>query len=302
MDDVLDTRRLRLVPLADSHATALFDIFRDPTTLEYWHHPPHQSVSETEDMVAAMIGGASPVWTIIHKATERPIGLITFIRAAVPGMGYIVAKDYWKQGYGTEAASAALTIGFQALGFDRLELWIDERNLASQRLAARLGFKGVGRFYQHYPHRPQPHETRVFGLRFDQWASQLAMMTPAHRENPFLNVHPVLPVANVADAVAFYCNQLGFLVEFTSGNPPEFAIVSRGEWTTERVHLHLKKADAVSPVHLYVTIGGSADHLRDEFSAKHVTIIHPPTTQPYGLREFTIADNSGHQITFGARI
>lgn len=301
MSAALQTPRLVLEPLAQQHAQDLFRVFSSVTTLRYWHHPPHTTVEQTAAMIRDTAASPACQWAIILRETSRAIGTTGYLGTPVPGIGYILHQDYWRQGYGTEAANAALEYGFTHLNLNRVELWIDADNVASQRLAQKLGFVQRGQFYGRSPFARVPRETRVFGLRADEWAAQRQHEAPAaERTIPFLAVHPTLPVLNVQDSIAFYRDRLGFAPQYVSGDPPDFAIMARGEWSTEQAHVQLRHSGDVQPQHLFVMIGGYIDRLHEEYRQNDVMITRVPTTQPWGIRDFSIIDNNGHQITFGS--
>jgi RimJ/RimL family protein N-acetyltransferase/catechol 2,3-dioxygenase-like lactoylglutathione lyase family enzyme len=301
-DSSLSTSRLRLTALALEHASELYRVFADETTLRYWHHLPHRTIRDTEEMIRGMVAAPEACWWAIQlPESNHVIGFVGFLGTTIPGMGYILHADYWRQGYGTEAVAAALEYGFTVLSLNRVELWIHEGNVASQQLARKLGFAQRGHFYGRYPHNARAHETRVFGLRADEWAAH-AHKQPgnASRDIPFLNVHPRLPVKAVVDSIVFYRDRLGFSLNYVSGNPPEFAIMARGEWSSEQVYIQLQASEETVVFQLFIMIGPSIDRLHEEYLGKGVTIVYPPLTQPWGIREFTIEDNSGHRITFGS--
>jgi [ribosomal protein S5]-alanine N-acetyltransferase len=294
----LETPRLILQPLSANHADDLFPVLSHEATMLYWHHPPHRELYETSAMIWHML--ASPEacwWTVRLRENSRTMGYVGYLGTSIPGMGYILHSDYWRQGYGTEAVTTALEYGFITLGLNRVELWINSRNIASQRLAYKVGFVQRGQFSQGTP----THETLVFGLRADEWAAKFQKSLPnRQREIPIYAVHPVLPVRDVAESLAFYRDQLGFKPGFVGGDPPDFAIMSRGEWSSEQAHIQLSKSSELTPVRLFIMMGPYIDRLHDEYSAKGVTILSAPTTQAWGIRDFSIEDNSGHHITFGA--
>ena len=62
-------------------------------------------------------------------------------------MAYSLARDYWGLGLGTEAAQAILEYGFGRLNLPRLVCLIDGENLASIRVAEKIGmsFEKEGR-------------------------------------------------------------------------------------------------------------------------------------------------------------
>jgi RimJ/RimL family protein N-acetyltransferase len=56
-------------------------------------------------------------------------------------LGYDFRSDYWGQGLATEAASAVRDYAFQVLHLPRLVSLIRQRNLASQRVAEKVGLR-----------------------------------------------------------------------------------------------------------------------------------------------------------------
>jgi len=60
---------------------------------------------------------------------------------AQPEIGWALARKYWGNGYATEAAAAVRDWGRRERGFERLISLIAPDNVASQRVAERLGAK-----------------------------------------------------------------------------------------------------------------------------------------------------------------
>ncbi len=54
-------------------------------------------------------------------------------------MAYLLARDYWGQGLGTEAAQAIVHYGFEQLQLSRLICLIDGENQASIKVAMKIG-------------------------------------------------------------------------------------------------------------------------------------------------------------------
>jgi RimJ/RimL family protein N-acetyltransferase len=61
-------------------------------------------------------------------------------------IGYAINPAFAGQGFATEAARAALGLGFDELGLHRITAGIDERNESSVRLARRFGMRQEARF------------------------------------------------------------------------------------------------------------------------------------------------------------
>lgn len=106
----------------------------------------------------------------------------------------------------------------------------------------------------------------------------------------------------MAATAAFYVERLGFTLEVLIGEPPEFALVARGEWSVPAVRLRFVQAD--SPPRpagtLYIVVGPGIDQLYAEYCAQGVAITDELLTQEWGWREFSIEDLNGQQITFGS--
>ena len=305
MDVPLETRRLLLEPLRAEHAPELYPIYADGAAMRFWYAPPHGSVDETLRMIQGELAHAhAPSWAVRLRDEGTLIGRVNFIAAAVTGMGYLIWSPYWRRGYGTEAAAATLEHGFRSGGYDRIELWIHEGNIASQRLAAGLGFRQRGQFRQRYETSPAPFETQVWGLRAAEWAAATgarSYVSPA-RNIALYGIAPTIAVPDVAATAQFYVEQLGFEVDYCAGEPISFAIVGRGEWTAERAQIHLTQgAPTGLPARLYLRVS-DADTLHDELVGRGTAIEQPIVTQAYGRREFGVRDPNGLLLVFAADI
>jgi hypothetical protein len=119
----------------------------------------------------------------------------------------------------------------------------------------------------------------------------------------FLRCAPYFPVNDVKKTADFYVLQLGFAVEYSAGDPPEFAIVSR-----DGIPLMLRLVQAkIVPIEHQ---GGSWDaffwvtsalELFEEYRSK-VEIVYGIVPQPYGYEEFAVRDLDGHVLGFGSPI
>ncbi len=54
-------------------------------------------------------------------------------------IGYLFLRKYWGQGLATEAAAACRDYGINRLGYTRLISLIDPANIASKRVAEKIG-------------------------------------------------------------------------------------------------------------------------------------------------------------------
>jgi ribosomal-protein-alanine N-acetyltransferase len=111
------------------------------------------------------------MWATVLKEDDRYIGrcgLYPHIRGEdkVPGeaaLGFYLAREFWGQGFASEAGRAFVDFGFDELKLARIVTMVDERNAASVRVLEKLGFtlerfeRGPRSFYHFELLRPEKH-------------------------------------------------------------------------------------------------------------------------------------------------
>jgi catechol 2,3-dioxygenase-like lactoylglutathione lyase family enzyme len=113
----------------------------------------------------------------------------------------------------------------------------------------------------------------------------------------FRRVVPDLPVREVAAAVRFWTDVLGFRVGYTSGQPPVYAVVARDD---VEIALHAERGPAHRAGHArcYIKVT-NVQAAYDEFRARGVRVLQELSAHSYGLKDFVIADSDGNQIGVG---
>jgi RimJ/RimL family protein N-acetyltransferase len=110
------------------------------------------------------------MFSVLDKSSGRWLGQAGPWRPeGWPGneVGWSFHPDAWGRGYATEAAMAAMDWAFEKLGWDSVIHCIDPANLASQRLAQRLGSRNRGPVKM-----PHPYEdllTEKWGQTREEW-------------------------------------------------------------------------------------------------------------------------------------
>lgn len=308
---VIRTERLVLRPLVVEDADALHPTLSDAEALRWWSDPPSPSVEHTSAYVARMLEAESACWWAITTDGGEALGYVGFVARARPGaragFGYLLRPERWGQGLGTEAATAAMGHGFAELGVARVELWIHPDNVASRRLAARLGATLRGEFVAAFPGRGATPMC-VYGLRREEWEAPpvggLVLVPSPDRR--VLGAEPVLGVPDVGAAVTHYRDRLGFDVDFVYGEPPDHAGISLGDWTVQAAVLQLTRASGLRrrrarrPVGwTYVKVGDDIDARYADHVARGAEIVDPLRTHPWGMREYAVADPWGNVLRFG---
>ncbi len=84
------------------------------------------------------------LWATIHKETGEFIGRCGLLPWDIDGkleieVSYLLNKKFWHQGLATEAATGILAYAFNYLNRSRIICLMHPDNLASQRVAQRIG-------------------------------------------------------------------------------------------------------------------------------------------------------------------
>lgn len=111
------------------------------------------------------------VWAVILKENGELIGQCGLSMQPCEDrelleIGYIFQKQYWRQGYATEAAIACREYAFDTLLADEVFSLIRDTNIPSQNVAKRNGMAIVGEFVKHYRGKDMPHY--VFSVKRGQ--------------------------------------------------------------------------------------------------------------------------------------
>jgi RimJ/RimL family protein N-acetyltransferase len=133
--------RAAIVEICSDPLSARFTSVPEP----YDEHDADEWLATREEKVAA---GTAVALAVVPADDDRvavgSIGLVldwTDLRAEV---GYLVSPRARGQGYATRALALICDWALDDLGLDRIELLADPRNEASQRVAAKGGFRREG--------------------------------------------------------------------------------------------------------------------------------------------------------------
>ena len=109
--------------------------------------------------------------------------------------------------------------------------------------------------------------------------------------------HAILMVADLANAIDFYSNRLGFEHAFSWGDPPTMAGVNLGE---TQIFLRIGRPAPDSAALYYVV--DDADALYQLHVSNGVQIVQEPGDREWDFRDYTVVDQDGYRITFGHRL
>jgi ribosomal-protein-alanine N-acetyltransferase len=153
---MIETNRLLLRRQLLTDLDDLYELYCDPDVVRYIPDAP-RSYQETLDELQWFMNGHPKhpelgLWATIHKETGRFIGRCGLLPWTIDQhdeveVAYLLAKAYWGQGLGAEAAQAVLNYGFEQLQLPRLVCLVERENVASIKVAEIIGmtFEKEGR-------------------------------------------------------------------------------------------------------------------------------------------------------------
>jgi len=146
--ELLETERLRLRRWRDEDLGPFAAMNADPEVME--HFPAALTRAQSDLLVERIEAGFEAngfgLWALEVRDSGAFIG---FTGLAAPGfeaeftpaveVGWRLARSSWGNGYATEAGRAALTFGFEWLGFKEIVSFTTAANLRSRAVMERLG-------------------------------------------------------------------------------------------------------------------------------------------------------------------
>lgn len=172
MQPELTTERLVLRPflLTDAEAVSVLagdeDIARNTLNIPYPYDREH-----AEEWITAHPGQFDRREAVTYAATRAmdgtlvgAVGLLLDPVNDSAELGYWIGKEFWGNGYATEAASAVIAWAFQALDLHRIHASHFPRNPASGRVLRKLGMQHEGRLREHVKKWDEYLDLERFGL------------------------------------------------------------------------------------------------------------------------------------------
>ena len=111
------------------------------------------------------------------KETGKLIGACDLsLDGLSPEVGWIVHKDHWGKGYGTEMGMALLKLGFEEHNLHRIVALCDVENTGSTRIMEKIGMRREGMFREYRRTRPGSgklyRDELSYAILKDEWEVQ----------------------------------------------------------------------------------------------------------------------------------
>jgi len=105
-------------------------------------------------------------WCIEYKEKHKVIGrcdLGGFVRKSMADISYYLSKEFWNQGFASEAVNAVVRFGLENLGLHRIQTTVLPENIYSLKLLKRIGFAEEG-FLCKYDYGKEFHDTIMLSI------------------------------------------------------------------------------------------------------------------------------------------
>ena len=153
----LETERMILRKFTQDDFSAVHSYASSPENIIYMLWGPNTQ-EETKAFISMAISKAEEnlctnyQYAAILKDSGKLIGACNLLLSGDEAeTGWILHRDFWKQGYGTEMGKAMLRLGFDELHLHRIIAHCDAENYGSYRVMEKIGMRREGLFFEGRP-------------------------------------------------------------------------------------------------------------------------------------------------------
>lgn len=150
MTVLIETERLLIRPLTLDDLDAVHAAFSDPVVMRYIPGGACQldgSRARLASYIEHQEAHGFSKWAVAERSSGAVIGdcgLKLLEGGPDVELGFHFAREYWGQGYATEAARACLDWGLRELDRDAIVAIVDPENAASVRVLEKIGMERDG--------------------------------------------------------------------------------------------------------------------------------------------------------------
>ena len=178
----IETPRLLLRGFNEDDFEAVHSYASSAENTAYMLFGPN-SEDETRAFIKRAMAGAAkePVtnysFAAVLKETGSLIGACDLhLQGNSPEVGWILHKNHWGKGYGTEMGRALLELGFAGHNLHRIVALCDIENVASSRIMEKLGMRREGMFREYRRARDNSgklyRDELSYAILKDEWETQ----------------------------------------------------------------------------------------------------------------------------------
>ncbi|HOO75110.1 MAG: GNAT family N-acetyltransferase [Thermotogae bacterium] len=145
----METERLVFIEPDLKYTEDIYEIISDPYVAEYdWFYPQtemHFSRKFISMYIENYENNEEITWMLFDKDKRKVIGIICLGNfddvSCICEIGFYLNRKFWNMGYGTEAIKKITEYAFEKIGINRIEAFITEGNISSERVLEKSGFQ-----------------------------------------------------------------------------------------------------------------------------------------------------------------
>ena len=168
----LESERLIFREFTINDATDIQCIRSNDKVMDYMDSEPHRTVKDSENFISKNLdrykNKEGLFWAIIEKSENKFIGDFAFwniIRENHRAMiGYTLKPQFWGKGYMTETLSQLIKFGFSDLNLHSFEAEINPKNINSEKVLVKTGFKKEAYFKENRYFNGEYLDSEIYSL------------------------------------------------------------------------------------------------------------------------------------------
>lgn len=181
---MITSKRLSYQPLRERDQKAILDYLSDYETVYFltyggWPYTSDELAVWYNYVDTLCERGAASFWGI-HDADDTFIGVIglsIFREHDRAEVHFWIGRPYWGKGYGTEALRRIMSYGFETLALERLEVNHMAKNIRSQRVIEKNGFRYEGLFREYVKRFGQYEDLKFYSLLKTEYHRQQGIVS-----------------------------------------------------------------------------------------------------------------------------
>lgn len=169
---VLETERLVLRQLNQGDARDIFHYFSLDGVTKFYDLESFTNINQAEELIhrwsQKFERNLGIRWGITLRSENRIIGTCGFHdwrkNHQKAEIGYELTPEYWRNGIMTETIEKVIDYGFNNLGLNRIEAFVEPENMRSRKVLERKGFKVEGTLEENFYWKNQFVDVVLYAL------------------------------------------------------------------------------------------------------------------------------------------
>lgn len=168
----IETERFVLRQIKQDDSKEIFHYFSMDEVTKFYDLESFTNIEQAEELIRRwnqrFENNQGIRWGITLRSESRVIGTCGFHGWAKihykAEIGYELTPEYWQQGFMTEVIPKIVEFGFNHLGLNRIEAFVEPENMGSRKVLKKVGFKEEGILKEHFYWRNRFVDIVIYAL------------------------------------------------------------------------------------------------------------------------------------------